>query len=178
MKPLPELRTDVAAVRQQREELRAERQAVARAAVDSETLQRRVDDLIAEAAKGAGELFGGLGAPEGQYSTTLFDQRADQNLFAAFAAIAPDRLRKSMLASVPIDGLSSRERAAKLAALDMEIDRIELTEELTLREIDGQTGGLEYRHRDARPDVLLAPTVELEEAAREPKAIGGLRKAS
>jgi hypothetical protein len=179
MKIPPLLREDVLQHRADREQLLSELRAVERAPIPAATAEARVDALIAEALT-RDDPFHGFGNHDGApYTVAKFNQLFLQSPLAALARIAPKGLRAAMLAAVEPGGLTPKEREAKLAAIGDQIFQCEIAEEQTLRLIDAQTGGLEYRRPDARADIMLAPDGELETASKEPAVLTkALRKAS
>ena len=171
MKPLHEIREQLAAQRADIETLRASFRATECAPIDTATAERRADALIAEAISKNPDPFAYFRNPENAYSIGTFDRLTAKSPFAAFARIAPEQLRAALLASVPAGGLTAVERDTRLAEIGSALHQVEIAEEITLRLIDDQTGGLEYRRQDARPDILLAPLAELRAATKAPSIL-------
>ena len=82
------------------------------------------------------------------------------------AAMFPHEFRAFLLkAATPKNGhkgLSDAARATELARVDAELQKLEAQEEALVREMEAGTGTPVPRRPDASPEILLAPTQELQ----------------
>lgn len=163
------LRQAVAGHRAAISRLTEDRAATTRAPIDAGTAGALIDREIAAARSKPLAVFDYL--PSGGFSGSTFNRRAD-DLFGVLATIAPDKLREAALASLPPGGISAAERAASLAKIDAALETAAIEEELALRQIDNAIGGHERRRLDARPEILVAPTGELQDVAQAAKPSG------
>ncbi len=166
---LETLRQAVAGHRTEISRLTEERAATTRAPIDAGTAAALIDREIAAAQSKPLQAFDYLGT--GQFSGSSFNRRSS-DLFAVLATIAPEKLRDAALASLLPGGISAAERAASIAKIDAALETAAIEEELALRQIDNAIGGHERRRLDARPEILVAPTGELQDVAQAAKPSG------
>lgn len=168
-------RAHIEAIRSNVSRLAAERDAVRSAYFDGPYVERRADAMIAGWAERARDAFEHLGSRGGGPASSEISSRLAAVELAAI--LQPEALKKAMIASART-GISDTVREQELKRLDTEIKAAEIAEELALREIDAVTGNHEKRRLDARIDIILAPSTELQVAAKPAKAGGLFRKAS
>jgi hypothetical protein len=162
-------RTDLDNTRDRIAELRARRERVNSAPVDEAEIERRIEAEMARLRDPAG------GVPSNVYS--FLQQRTPQRPEVSFkemfnrdparmlAAIVPNQIRAFMRnAATPKDasGMSDEARIAALAQIDAELVELEAREELLVRELEAGTGAPLPRRPDASPEILLAPSQELQ----------------
>jgi hypothetical protein len=162
-------KSELDAVRDHIATLKEYRQKIDESPVDQATIEARVDAEI----KRMQDPMGGNPASAFRWLQERKMHRLEFDLKAMLArdptrvlcAIFPDQMRRFMLASAkPRDGksLSDAARAAELAKVDAELQALEAQEEAILRELEAGGGSPVPRRPDASPEILLAPTQELQ----------------
>lgn len=164
-------REDIDQLRDRLADLKSEREHVQSLPVDMLTIEQRVDDALAEAARQMPLRFD-IGRPEGftpvDFRTKLSatpgagaTTNFANNGFNILAVLCPDALRAALLKNAPTGGISASERTARVAQLDRDILATEIAEEVACREIEAALGTEIARRSDANPAILLAPDAEL-----------------
>jgi hypothetical protein len=178
---LSSARSDVAELRGRLSDLGAELQRVIATPRDMATIERLIDEQIAQHAGAEAFRFAALSSPAfsaeglaGEFNTKfatfkfaeggryVSSEPFDAKLFQFLAAFDPVKLKAMLLASAPSGGISDAKRAAEVSRIEREIFKTALAEELAAREIEEATGSHFPRRRDAVTAILLAPTSELE----------------
>lgn len=177
-------RSDVAELRGRLSDLGAELQRVIASPRDLATIERLIDEQIAQHAGAEAFRFAALASPAfsadglaGEFNTRfatfkfaeggryVSSEPFDAKLFQFLAAFDPAKLKALLLASAPSGGISDAKRAAEVSRIEREIAQTSIAEELACREIEEATGSHFPRRRDADVAILLAPTRELEKGA-------------
>ena len=158
---LAELRGDIDAVRDRIGDLVAERAETERAPVARAEAEERVAALIrgAQAADifARPQLFAADGGADPYLNRVLAERPLE-----ALAAVCPDQLAQAFLKHLPAGGISSDARLAKLERIDRDLRAAELAEEIAICELEALTGASVPRRLEASPEIILAPTEELE----------------
>lgn len=161
---LREASADLEEIRGQIDALHRERRQVERRNDDFETIAARIGDVIAEARRESLISQNMLTSVPATASTfdALFSNLMKGRPFFLLAHLAPDTLRESLLADVERKGgISPKQRAAALEAIDAKLLTAEIAEEVAIREMEDATGSYIARRAKADPAILLAPDREL-----------------
>jgi hypothetical protein len=162
-------RSELDGVRDNIASLKEYRQKIDDSPVDQATIEARVDAEI----KRMQDPMGGNPATAFRWLQERKMHRPEVDLRAMLAhdptrvliAVFPNEMRRFMLASArPRDGkgMNDAARAAELAKVDAELQALEAQEEPLVREMEAGGGVPLPRRADASPEILLAPTNELQ----------------
>ncbi len=162
------VRKDVEAIRLQIAEKHLEKNEVENAPISPDEIEARVDWLLdgAEASAMGGAWHAGwLSQPFAKGSTFNLDDRVD-GLFKrsplgalsmfGFRAIIRTALIEEARAGMPVEarGYTPAEREAAIAAIDAEVEALEILEERIIREAESE-GVKIARREDANPAIFL-----------------------